>query len=106
MVVAFSAVGIFTSLLGVFTGEKIFYLLCLQGALSAALTSIVYIAVAKVAPAGRKSSLISLFASVSFFVGTGIVPQVIAFLNAWNLVSYGFIIMGLGALMSSVAIFI
>ena len=93
--------GACTCLIGFLRPEDALLLFCLQSPLAIALTTLVYIAISKVSPEGRRASLISLFASTSFLIGTGLIPQAIGILGDWNLYRFGFILLGSAAIFFS-----
>ena len=83
-----------TLFLGVFDSKGALFMFCLQGPCAIALTTMVYIAISKISAPERKASLISLFASSSFLIGAGIIPQIMGILGDWNLCSFGWIAFG------------
>ncbi|MBM3183926.1 MAG: MFS transporter [Chlamydiae bacterium] len=94
LIIGLLLTGSCTLFLGMFNPEDVLLVFCLQGPCAIALTTMVYIAISKAAAPERKASLISLFASSSFLVGAGIIPQIMGILGNWNLHSFGWIAFG------------
>jgi MFS family permease len=94
--VLFSA-GISTCCLGIFPPTYALFLLSFQGAIAIGFTTMIYAALAKISPKGRSASLVSLFASSSFFLGAGVIPHLFGLLGSWQLYSLGFTLLGLGS---------
>lgn len=87
--------GTFTIFLGLMRAEWAVFMFCLQVPMAVALSTMVYVAISKIATPERKGSLVSLFASSSFFLGAGVLPQLMSLLVDWNLCGIGFICLGL-----------
>lgn len=97
--------GLFTILLGVCPLCAIPYLLCCQAPFAISMTTIVYIAISQYSPPFKRAAVLSLFSSLSFIAGAGLLPQLIYLLEKMKLFQYGFIFLGTLACAAAISFF-
>lgn len=85
--------GLFMLALGTIPSSFIPYLLALQGPLAISLTVMAHIGVSKIVSPHRKASLISIFSSISFILGAGILPQAMGLLQDREFKVIGFFLL-------------
>jgi len=97
--------GLFTILLGICPLQAAPYLLCCQAPFAIAMTTIVYIAISQYSPPFKKAAVLSLFSSLSFIAGAGLLPQLIDLLGTMKLFHYGFIFLGILTCIAAISFF-
>ena len=97
--------GSFTLLLGALNPKTAVVDLCIESALAIGLTTLVYAGISKITPKERKASAVSLFASSSFVIGAGLIPQILGIFGTWKVYSLGFAVFGIVSISASLLFF-
>ncbi len=88
--------GFLTFLMGaVFVIDVGLLLWCLQTPVTVCITPIIQSALSKVFPKKNNASVVGMISSLSFFFGSGIIPQFLTVFSALNIYFVGFMIFGL-----------
>lgn len=95
MVITFVFCGALTSLMGTMTPSSSLLLFCLQSPIAACLMPLIHFAMATIVSPLKNAALVSISAPFGFFMGAGVVPQVLGFLGDFNLYAQGFILFGI-----------
>jgi MFS family permease len=99
MVLTFVFCGAITALMGMMEPSSSLVLFTLQSPVAACLMPLIHYAIATIVPPEKNSTIVSVIAPFGFFIGAGVVPQVLGFFGDFNLYAQGFVMFGLTSLL-------
>lgn len=77
----------------------------LQSLLAICLTPIIHVGVASLAPPGKNGMFVAIFSSFAFFLGSGVIPQMLGYMAKYEKYSLGFIILGIIGIFPGILLF-
>jgi len=99
MVLTFVFCGAITALMGMMEPSSSLVLFTLQSPVAACLMPLIHYAIATIVPPEKNSTIVSVIAPFRFFIGAGVVPQILGFFGDFNLYAQGFVMFGLTSLL-------